>query len=72
MATVESTPANDTEDRLPREEFIAILQAQPADSTREELLRQLAMQRLMDRGVEDLEAGRTMTHEEVGKRIASW
>ena len=72
MATIEESKTLPRDAQLPRDEMIALLQAQPADSTYEELMRQLAMARMMDRGIADLEAGRTLSHEEVGKRIASW
>lgn len=52
-----------------KDRMIAILQNQPDDSSFDELLRELAMERMIERGRADYEAGRTMTHEEVGEWI---
>lgn len=75
MATVEQSESNSqpaASEPLPKDDLMAVLEAQPADSTYEELLQALAMKRMIDRGLDDLKSGRTLSHEEVGKRIASW
>lgn len=55
-----------------REEILRIVAAQPEDSTYDEILRELAFARMIERGLADSEAGRTIDHEEMGKRISSW
>lgn len=55
-----------------KETFMKAIQAQPDDSTAEELLKELAFHRMILRGLKDSDAGRTVTHEEMGKRIKSW
>lgn len=64
MATVEAT--------TPKEHMIRTIQGLPDDSSYDEILRELAFARMIDRGLEDSEAGRTISHEEMGRRIASW
>jgi len=56
----------------PKHQMIAILQQQPEDSSYDELLRELAFGRMVDRGLSDLEAGRTISNEEAGRQIQSW
>jgi predicted transcriptional regulator len=38
----------------------------------DEALRELAFARMIERGLADADAGRTITHEEMGRRIATW
>ena len=64
MATVEQ--------QLAKEKMFSILHSLPDDSSYDDLLKELAMARMIDRGLADLKAGRTISHEEVGKRIESW
>lgn len=64
MATESPTTAKDR--------MKAIIDDQPDDSSFDELLRELAMVRMIDRGLEDVRNGRTKTHEEVGRIIQSW
>jgi predicted transcriptional regulator len=49
-----------------------VIDAQPDDSTYEEILRELAFTRMIDRGLEDSRAGRTMSNEEMAQRIRRW
>lgn len=56
----------------PKERMLQTLQDQPEDSSYDELLRELAFARMIERGLADAEAGRTISHEEMGRRIASW
>lgn len=56
----------------PRDQMIAILNEQPADSSYDDLLRELACRRAIQRGLADVDAGRTVTHEEAVQRIRTW
>lgn len=56
----------------PKERLMSVLQDQPEDSSFEELLREMAFARMIDRGVDDSENGRTISHEEFLQRIRSW
>lgn len=55
-----------------KQQMVAILDDQPDDSTYEELLRELVFARMIDRGLADSDAGRTVSHEEMEARISSW
>ena len=55
-----------------KERMLAILRQQPADSSYDEILRQLAFQRLIDRGLADVERGRALDTAELRRRIKSW
>jgi len=52
--------------------MVEIIDQQPDDSSYEEILRELAFARMIDRGLEDSRAGRTISHEEMGRRISTW
>lgn len=56
----------------PKEHLIQAIEELPEDSSYEEILRELAFARMVERGLADSEAGRTISHEEMGRRIASW
>jgi predicted transcriptional regulator len=62
----------DTTQTTAKEQMIEIVQAQPDDSSYDEILRELAFARMIERGVADLEAGRTISHEEMKRKIESW
>ena len=55
-----------------KEKMTEIIQQQPDDSSYEEILRELAFARMVERGLEDSSAGRTLSNEEMGRRIRSW
>lgn len=55
----------------PKQQFITILQQQPEVSTHDELLRELAFARMVDRGLKDVDAERVVENEEVKRRIES-
>lgn len=62
-----STPVENAKQHL-----ISILEQQPDDSSYDELLKELAFARMIDRGLKDMEMGRTATNDEVLRDIASW
>ncbi|MBI4872591.1 MAG: hypothetical protein HY814_13605 [Candidatus Riflebacteria bacterium] len=55
-----------------KEAMTNIIQAQPDDSTYDEILRELALARMVDRGLADSDAERTISNEEMGHRIRTW
>jgi predicted transcriptional regulator len=61
-----------TAETTPKARLLQAIQDLPDDSTYEEILRELAFARMIERGLADSEAGRTISHEEMGQRIASW
>lgn len=55
-----------------KERVIHAVEQLPDDSSFDEILRELAFARMVERGLAGSEAGRTISHEEMGRRIASW
>jgi hypothetical protein len=55
-----------------KERIVDIVQQQPDDSSYEEILRELALASMIDRGLEDLRVGRTISNEEMDRRIRTW
>lgn len=55
-----------------KEQIARILQDQPDDSSYDEILRELAFARMIERGLADSDAGRTISYEEMGRRIKTW
>jgi len=49
-----------------------IIQEQPEDATYEEIIRELAFERMVERGLADSRAGRTTPNEEMSQRIETW
>jgi predicted transcriptional regulator len=49
-----------------------IIQDEPDDSSCNEVLRELAFARMIELGLADSDAGRTVSSEEVERRISSW
>ena len=55
-----------------KEELTRLIQGQPDDSSREEIVRELAFHVMVERGLTDSDARRTITNEEMAHRIRSW
>jgi predicted transcriptional regulator len=49
-----------------------IIQEQPEDATYEEIIRELAFERMVERGLVDSRAGRSIENEEMLHRIETW
>jgi predicted transcriptional regulator len=49
-----------------------VIEAQPDDASYEEIMRELAFERMVDRGLADARAGRSVSHDEAMRRIRSW
>ena len=52
--------------------MIKVIQEQPEDSDFDEILRELAFVKMVNRGLLDSDAGRVVSHGEIGKRMQSW
>ena len=48
-----------------------IIQEQPEDATYEEIMRDLAFERMVERGLEDSRTGRVISNEEMARQIRS-
>jgi hypothetical protein len=55
-----------------KEELTRLIQDQPDDSSREEIVRELAFHVMVERGLADSDAKRAISNEEMGCRIRSW
>jgi len=55
-----------------KEELTRLIQGQPENSSREEIVRELAFHVMVDRGLADSDAKRAISNEEMGRRIRSW
>lgn len=54
-----------------KEELTRLIQGQPDDSSREEIVRELAFHVMVERGIADSDAKRTISNDEMGRRIRS-
>ena len=55
-----------------KEELTRLIQGQPDDSSREEIVRELAFHVMVERGLADSDAKRAISNDEMGRRIRSW
>ncbi len=55
-----------------KETIKQVLENQPDDSSYDEILRELAFKRMIDKGMADVVDGRLMSNEEMKKRIQTW
>jgi predicted transcriptional regulator len=56
----------------PKAQMIELLVNQPDDSSYDELLRELAFAQMVDRGLADSDAGRSVSHDAMKRTIESW
>lgn len=49
-----------------------VIEAQPEDASYEEIMRELAFERMVERGLADARNGRSVGHEDALRRIRSW
>lgn len=57
---------------IAKEVMTKIIQEQPEDASYEEIMRELAFDQMVERGLEDSRKGRVLSNEEMGHRISSW
>ncbi len=55
-----------------KQKMLQLVQDQPEDSSYDEILRELAFARMIERGLKDAENGCAIGHEEMKTRISSW
>ena len=55
-----------------KEHLTRLIEQQPDDSSEAEIVRELAFDLMIRRGLADADAARTLTNEEMGRRIRSW
>lgn len=54
-----------------KEELTKLIEEQPDDSSREEIVRELAFHVMVERGLADSDAGRVVSNDEMARRIRS-
>lgn len=52
-----------------KEKMKEVIEAQPDDATYEEIIREMAFERMVERGLKDSREGRVISNEEMGHRI---
>lgn len=55
-----------------KEELTKLIEEQPDDSSREEIVRELAFHVMVERGLADSDTGRVISNDEMARRIRSW
>ena len=55
-----------------KEELTRLIERQPDDSSREEIVRELAFHVMIARGLADSDAKRAISNEDMERRIRSW
>ena len=55
-----------------KQKALRIIEEQPEDTSYEEIIRELVFARMIERGLVDSEAGRTISTEELEQRVATW
>ena len=55
-----------------KEELTSLIQGQPDDSSHEGIVRELAFHVMVERGLADSDAKRTISNDGMGRRIRSW
>lgn len=49
-----------------------VIESQPDDASYEEIMRELAFERMVQRGLADARAGRVISNEKLEQRIQTW
>ncbi len=55
-----------------KEQITELVKKQPDDSSYDEIIRVLAFDLMVQRGLKDADEGRTITNEEMHRRIRTW
>ena len=56
----------------PKDEAKKIIDSLPEDTTYEEILRELAFDKMIQRGLDDVENGKVTSNQEMKETIAQW
>ena len=55
-----------------KEKMTEVIQSQPEDAAYDEIMRELAFERMAARGLEDSRQGRIVSNDEMQRRIRTW
>jgi predicted transcriptional regulator len=58
--------------QTPKDAVVEIVQGLPDDSSYDEILRELVLNRMIERGIADADAGRVISDEDMERTIDSW
>ncbi|WP_171161480.1 hypothetical protein [Usitatibacter palustris] len=56
----------------PKDDLTRLIQSLPDESSADEIVRELALHVMIERGLADSDARRTISNDEMGQRIRSW
>ena len=48
------------------------MESQPDDASYEEIIKELAFERMIEKGLQDVREGRIISNEEMSRRIRTW
>jgi len=55
-----------------KEKITEVILSLPEDASYDDIMRELAFERMVDRGIKDVRAGRIISNDEMAGRIRSW
>ncbi len=55
-----------------KDKMTEVIQSQPEDATYDEILRELAFERMIERGLLDSKEGRVVSDDEMKRRVQTW
>jgi len=55
-----------------KERLTEVIQNQPEDASYDEIIRELAFENMVERGLEDVRQGRVISNDEMEQRIKTW
>ena len=55
-----------------KEKMTEVIQSQPEDATYEEIIRELAFERMIERGLKDSRSSHVISNEDMENRIRKW
>jgi len=55
-----------------KEKITEVVSAQPEDATYEEIVRELAFEKMIKRGLDDARSGQVISNKEMSHRIRTW
>jgi hypothetical protein len=55
-----------------KEKMLEVIKAQPDDASYEEILKELAFDRMIQRGLDDFSKNQVISHEELKEKVYSW
>lgn len=55
-----------------KKKMTELIESQPEDATYDDILRELAFERMVERGLEDSRGARVISNDDMERRIRSW